>query len=211
MENIPQSIAKKLFAAQGKLNWVEKGGVNSAQNYRYTRAEDLISAVKKACQEVGLIIIVSNLNPKSELVQKPDGKYSSYSRLEAQVTLIDGENGEMWQVPGIFAGEGVDSGDKSPYKAQTGAKKYALMGLFGIAMGDDPEEDGEPEESPRQAHQQNGTVTVESKSVKPQQFETMKQLMMYLTSNKRAGDIAKVNDMIREKKGLPEIVKALGL
>jgi hypothetical protein len=39
------------------------------------------------------------------------------------------------------AGQGLDSGDKAPYKAMTGALKYALLQSFLLATGDDPEAD----------------------------------------------------------------------
>lgn len=39
-------------------------------------------------------------------------------------------------------GEGRDRGDKAPYKALTGALKYALIQTFLIATGDDPEHEG---------------------------------------------------------------------
>ena len=38
-------------------------------------------------------------------------------------------------------GTGADSGDKAPYKATTGAIKYALLTAFLIPTGDDPEND----------------------------------------------------------------------
>jgi hypothetical protein len=39
------------------------------------------------------------------------------------------------------AGEGLDAGDKAPYKAMTGALKYALLQSFLLATGDDPEDE----------------------------------------------------------------------
>lgn len=39
----------------------------------------------------------------------------------------------------ISVGDGEDSTDKAPYKAQTGARKYGLYGLFDLATSDDPE------------------------------------------------------------------------
>jgi hypothetical protein len=60
-----------------------------------------------------------------------------------EVTLdyqfIDGDSDEILSVPSY--GEGRDSGDKAPYKALTGALKYALIQTFLIATGDDPEEE----------------------------------------------------------------------
>ena len=60
-----------------------------------------------------------------------------------EVTLdyefIDGDSDEILSVPSY--GEGRDGGDKAPYKALTGALKYALIQTFLIATGDDPEEE----------------------------------------------------------------------
>jgi hypothetical protein len=39
------------------------------------------------------------------------------------------------------AGQGLDVGDKAPYKAMTGALKYALLQSFLLATGDDPEDE----------------------------------------------------------------------
>ena len=39
------------------------------------------------------------------------------------------------------AGEGADVGDKAPYKAMTGALKYALLQSFLLSTGDDPEDE----------------------------------------------------------------------
>ena len=39
------------------------------------------------------------------------------------------------------AGQGIDAGDKAPYKAMTGALKYALLQSFLLATGDDPEDE----------------------------------------------------------------------
>ena len=40
-----------------------------------------------------------------------------------------------------MAGEGADAGDKAPYKAMTGALKYALLQSFLLGTGDDPEDE----------------------------------------------------------------------
>ena len=51
-------------------------------------------------------------------------------------------------------GEGVDSGDKAPYKAITGGRKYALASLLGLATSDDPERDQVTPEQPAKPPQQ---------------------------------------------------------
>ena len=51
-------------------------------------------------------------------------------------TFTDVDTGE--EITAKVAGEGLDPGDKAPYKAMTGALKYALLQSFLLATGDDP-------------------------------------------------------------------------
>ena len=53
--------------------------------------------------------------------------------------LADVDTGET--ITAKVAGQGLDSGDKAPYKAMTGALKYALLQSFLLATGDDPEDE----------------------------------------------------------------------
>jgi len=62
------------------------------------------------------------------------------------------------------AGEGLDAGDKAPYKAMTGALKYALLQSFLLATGDDPEEEranSANHSSTPQEHRSEPLVTAE--------------------------------------------------
>ncbi len=54
-------------------------------------------------------------------------------------TFTDVETGE--EITTKVAGQGLDAGDKAPYKAMTGALKYALLQSFLLATGDDPEDE----------------------------------------------------------------------
>jgi hypothetical protein len=54
-------------------------------------------------------------------------------------TFSDVDSGE--EIVAKVAGQGLDSGDKAPYKAMTGALKYALLQSFLLATGDDPEDE----------------------------------------------------------------------
>jgi hypothetical protein len=54
-------------------------------------------------------------------------------------TFMDVDTAEEITVK--VAGEGLDAGDKAPYKAMTGALKYALLQSFLLATGDDPEDE----------------------------------------------------------------------
>ena len=65
-------------------------------------------------------------------------------------------------------GEGLDAGDKAPYKAMTGALKYALLQSFLLPTGDDPEEErATPSGSPRPPE----------RSITPAETSTLRQLI----------------------------------
>ena len=61
--------------------------------------------------------------------------------------FVDARSGEELSVR--VAGEGADAGDKAPYKAMTGALKYALLQSFLLSTGDDPEDERANSRAPR--------------------------------------------------------------
>src|SRR5699024_1473369 len=97
------------------------------------------------------------------------GNKEYIATVKMKFTFIDGETGEEISIHSI--GEGQDAGDKAVYKAITGATKYALMKVFMIPTGDDPEQDYEADErnntqqSNQQAPQQNNQQVPQQKEV----------------------------------------------
>lgn len=73
---------------------------------------------------------------KSEKFNVGSGKEWRFIQMECTFTMKH-TSGEERQVVAI--GEGTDPGDKASYKAQTGAKKYALLEAFLVESGDDPD------------------------------------------------------------------------
>jgi hypothetical protein len=61
------------------------------------------------------------------------------ARVIMAYTFADVDSSE--EVVAKVAGQGLDPGDKAPYKAMTGALKYALLQSFLLATGDDPEDE----------------------------------------------------------------------
>ena len=77
------------------------------------------------------------------------------ARVVMAYTFMDVDTAEEITVK--VAGEGLDAGDKAPYKAMTGALKYALPQSFLLATGDDPE--NEPAQSQYARSRQSQKVT----------------------------------------------------
>lgn len=131
-------IATKLVAATKLIDAVEKRGRNTQQNYGYVKATDVANEVRKALIEVGIAFTYSILNERYWESLTKAGTTQFFCSLLIECTLTDSESGEFISFRCI--GWGADSQDKAPYKAMTGALKYALRMNFLIPDESDPEE-----------------------------------------------------------------------
>ena len=133
------NLRQKLAEVRRRIGYVQKRGFNERNNYSYVTAADLAGSVGDVLAELGVVII-----PYLEsIVYEPARNIGPEAARAAQVvmayTFIDVETGE--DLTAKVAGQGLDAGDKAPYKAMTGALKYALLQSFLLATGDDPEEE----------------------------------------------------------------------
>lgn len=130
----------KLVEVMGAVDHVEKSGKNVAQGYSYMRATDLMHAVRKelASRKVLMATSVTSQDRWEGTTQKGGVMY--YCSLVLEFSFHDAETGETLG-PLRAIGWGSDTGDKAPYKALTGALKYALRAQFLIPDDSDPESD----------------------------------------------------------------------
>ena len=133
-----KSLVAKLAEVMGEIERIPKSGRNAFHTYSYATEADIVSAVRAGMAARGLMLMPSV--EKSEWREVP-GKQGPKKiiTLTVRFTLHDGESGENMEF--VVLGEGEDQGDKATYKAMTGAVKYALLKLFLIPTGDDPEAD----------------------------------------------------------------------
>jgi hypothetical protein len=134
--NMYQRFAK----AKEKCAVMQKRGNNDFQNYKYVMESDVVSLVNDACNQNGLIWVCSYHDFRDSLFTSDKGKTNIRTSCRCELQVIDAESGQVIIKTESF-GDSLDTSDKSIYKSQTGAKKYALMSTFGIATYDDPEKD----------------------------------------------------------------------
>ena len=139
--NAQPSLVRKLAEVMASIDHVPKRGKNTFHNYEYALEADIVAALRMELAKRHVMLIPSTDSYEiRELPAKKDGSArGSMILLRMVMTFHDGESGETLTMPWIGAGE--DSGDKSVYKAMTGAIKYALLKTFLIPTGDDPEQD----------------------------------------------------------------------
>jgi ERF superfamily protein len=118
----------KIARITGMIGGVEKRGYNAFHKYPYALEGDVVAVVRQYLAAANIVIIPSVLS------ETRDG---DLTRINVRYTVTDGNEFFEFNMPGY----GSDKGDKGVYKAITGSNKYAIMKLFKIETGDDPEGD----------------------------------------------------------------------
>jgi len=130
------NLREKFAEVRRRLGYVQKRGHNERNNYTYVMAADLAGAVGDILAELGVVMIPQLQSISTET---PRSSIERIARIVMNYRFVDTKSGEELTVR--VAGEGADPGDKAPYKAMTGALKYALLQSFLLATGDDPEDE----------------------------------------------------------------------
>jgi ERF superfamily len=152
LEPVPEppkalNLGQKILEIQRAAGIVKKRGKFGSEmgNSNYLRIEDTVMAVGKLLVEQGLILT-------GTLQRTPDGSFHYYTqphttkgyiaKVVMEWTLEDVASGEKrsWNIPG----EGYDGTDKGTPKSQTSSRKYAIIIIFNLAVGNDVEAQGAP-------------------------------------------------------------------
>ena len=138
------SVYTKLHTIQAQVQSVEKNGVNKFQKYNYVTLNDILNAVRPFLKELGLCVFQSTTSHNSKTEFLDEKTFYSMSEVHIDTTLVDTEDNSQITVGSV--GYSTDkNGDKAAFKAETGARKYGLLKLFGLDTCEaEPEEDGEP-------------------------------------------------------------------
>src|SRR6266478_6187647 len=130
------NLREKFAEVRRRLGYVQKRGHNERHSYSYVMAADLAGSVGDILAELGVVVIPQLQSISTET---PRSSSERIARIVMNYRFVDARSGEALTVR--VAGEGADAGDKAPYKAMTGALKYALLQSFLLATGDDPEDE----------------------------------------------------------------------
>jgi len=136
--SIRLNLRQKLAEVRRRIGYIQKRGHNERFNYSYVTAADIAGSVGDILSELGVVVIPSLENITYESTAGR-GETTRLARVVMAYTFADVDSGE--EIVAKVAGQGLDTGDKAPYKAMTGALKYALLQSFLLATGDDPEDE----------------------------------------------------------------------
>jgi hypothetical protein len=138
------SLAQKIHAIQSIARKVAKRGVNPEQGWEYLQIEDAVLAAKRQMKRHKLIL-TGSLSTKGDsnfdMTRTANERGSGYViDLVMRWQLTDVESGE--ELTFYIPGSGWDYNDKGVFKAMTGSRKYAIVLIFNLAVGNDVEERG---------------------------------------------------------------------
>jgi hypothetical protein len=138
------SLVKKLSEVMKQVKYIEKKGFNKFHGYKYATESDVAEKVREVLAEQNVMLIPNLVKHSMREHTNAKGKTEYIVAVDMEFKFYDGDSGE--ELTFHMSGEGQDAGDKGIYKAITGAQKYALMKVFMIPTGDDPEADNSVDE-----------------------------------------------------------------
>jgi hypothetical protein len=139
-----KSLVAKLSEVMKEVKYIEKKGYNSFHKYKYATESDVAEKVRESLVERNVIMVPNMVSHDVREHTNAKGKTEYIVTVNMEFKFMDGDNGQ--EITFNMYGEGQDAGDKAVYKAITGAQKYALMKVFMIPTGDDPEADNSTDE-----------------------------------------------------------------
>jgi len=196
-----KSLAQKLISIMKQVERIPKNGYNDFHKYHYALESDVKEHCREFMAEEGVLMTIS--------IQDVEQRKDDIVRVTSLVTFRDSDSEEVLSL--CMAGDGQDKGDKGIYKAITGMTKYALMSMFLIPTGDDPEKDGEKPGKKRGSTSQKGaTGAGPSSKATPKETETpqyitpqMKKAIEAIIS-KQFGDREKFKEWAKARKAIGE-------
>lgn len=151
----PQGLWNKMLWVMEHAGKLERTGTNSEHQYKYVEEAEVVAMLRPLMVRSGLVLMHDEKSCEQVERKGRNGPVSDVTRIRVEFTFVDADSGERFTFSEY--GSGQDSLDKGPFKALTGAMKYALTKTFLLSTGDDPERSDptNPAEQPReQAYRQ---------------------------------------------------------
>lgn len=130
MEEKP-NLHKRILGIMSELDYIEKGSAKVNGQYRFVSHDQVTAKIHPLLVKHGVTII-----PSIEDVTQEGNR----TMVKLMVGFLNADNPQdNFTIRSI--GYGIDSSDKGPGKAISYAYKYALLKMFCLETGDDPDND----------------------------------------------------------------------
>lgn len=133
MTETKPNIFQRLHGVMKDVKYLQKGEARVANQYRYISHDAVAAALHPALVKHGIVVV-----PSIQEITQTDNR--TMVKLAVGFVNIDDPKD---QIASLWAGYGIDSGDKGIGKAVSYAYKYALLKTFCLETGDDPDNDAD--------------------------------------------------------------------
>lgn len=217
------NIYEKMSAITSEMKTVAKNlEVNTGKGkYKAVGEADVLKAVKELEEKYKVYSYPVDRNIVNQEILITEKTYNGSTtknsqqilRLEIIYRFINIEKPDEY-IDIKSYGDGIDTGDKAPGKAMTYGDKYALMKAYKISTGDDPDQEGSPENNEKEeTKNENKTKTkveeLQEKKATEAQVNVIKKRYTGENLDKllKANGVEKVEDLSLVKAS--EIIKKL--
>jgi ERF superfamily len=143
---VVMTLAEKLHAIQKLARKVPKIGYNEREDFHYMRIEDVISVATRFMAKYRLLLVPTVNSVNRTMNDRGGGSIVDVMVKWELIDLDDRDPGDD-KYPGHVCaveipGSGWDFNSKATAKALTDSRKSAMILLFNLKGGDDPEERG---------------------------------------------------------------------
>lgn len=145
------NIYEKINAITYELGVVEKNlkiNISKTNSYNAVSERDILDSVKPLENKYRVCSFPLNRGIEESDVLEKQTDYgttkSLYMRIKTTYRFMNIDNPEEYIDTTAYS-DGIDTGDKATGKAMTYGDKYALMKMYKISTGDDPDKEASPQ------------------------------------------------------------------
>lgn len=144
------SVWEKVYAVSSEIGKVQMTlNVDTGKSsYKAISINDVVDSILPLITKYRLVIVPYEKEIIEQAQITTTTKYGDknqfYVRVKASYIVVNIDKPEE-KIKTCGYGDGIDSGDKATGKAITYARKYALIDLFNLSKGDDPDKDASEE------------------------------------------------------------------
>lgn len=140
-----QNLRTRMHEIYKQIDFIAKDGENTGQSYSYTKAVDVVRNVRQAliAQRIFAEINFDFVGEPYTIARKKEPT-APFSAVNVKCFIVFHDLDSDEKLTGSGLGTGGDTGDKSVYKAMTGALKYALKTSFMIPDEASPDAEADP-------------------------------------------------------------------
>lgn len=129
------NIYQRILKVMGDISYVQKENKKVNNQYTFVSHDAVVAKLRKSMVEHGIVFVPSVISHEIQ-----EGSKGNRTVVEMQCGFYNAEKPDEFISVKSY-GYGIDSQDKGIGKAVSYAVKYALLKVFMLETGDDPERD----------------------------------------------------------------------